>query len=432
MKLSKVTVSAIFLLFTSIILSAQNVNEAQLLILNGEYQKAIDILQKTDKDSNASLLLANAFENIGRYDSSSVYYVKALEKDSLNVSTLKGLARSYSALGFIGKATSSIAEAVRLDSLDVSTRLMYANILKKGNSSEDALEQYKWLVRYDSTNSYYWEIFADCAISINDYISAVIAYSNSLSLNQKNLPLCVKYYKTLIAMQYPKDTIYKLVNQRVENIDSNYVPLLQIKGKLEIDLDKYKMAYSTFSRIENLGDSSFFTLKYLGISLFHNDYYYQADDVLSKAYAMDSSDAFMNFVYAKAMLQIGDRQKAIGVADNVLHSFDQNYALLALIYELKGDIYFGNQDYKKAEENYLTMLKYSSDDESTLYKMCGFYYQQKDVYKTKDFAEKYLKLVDEKYAQDTAKLRELQSRANFFLNKSKVEIFFLDKLPETH
>ncbi|HQG73019.1 MAG TPA: hypothetical protein PLF53_08880, partial [Tenuifilum sp.] len=80
-------------------------------------------------------------------------------------------------------------------------------------------------------------------------------------------------------------------------VDSTYMPILMLKGKVESDMKKYSQAEITFTRIASLGDSSFFTLKNLAIAKHSNGSYLEAENLFIKAYEMDSTDFLLNFVY---------------------------------------------------------------------------------------------------------------------------------------
>ncbi|BDX39334.1 hypothetical protein CYCD_26890 [Tenuifilaceae bacterium CYCD] len=365
------------------------------------------------------------YENIGRYDSASFAYKRAMELDSTYIPALKGYARSLYSYGNITMAKKQYEKILKLDSLCINTRLQYANVLKREGDYAKAFFNYCWLTNYDSTNFYFWDQRADCSAQLNNFLDAINSYDCAISLNKQNLDIVVKYLKLLNQLQVPTEDIVAEADSALE-VDSLYIPLLKLKGKLFADQKKYKQSYDIFNKIYEMGDSSFFTLKYLGISKYSTGLYYQSIPDFEKAFERDSSDSFMNFVYSSSLFQIGDRKQALKIVDYTERMLTPDSSLVAVIYDLKGDINFENRDYSSAIECYEKAQNYSKSENEFIFKIGRSYYSAKDYTTSTKYLKDYLAKVDD--GTEKSKSSSNIWLAKHFLEKIKEENFFRDTL----
>ncbi|MGE0076657.1 MAG: tetratricopeptide repeat protein [Bacteroidales bacterium] len=401
--------------------------KVEVAISEGDYNKALLLLNQSSQDKTLRYfqLKGIVYENIGRYDSSSIAYRNAMEFDSAYIPAIKGYARSLYSYGNIKLAKKEYEEILKLDSLCVNTRLQYATVLKKEGDYAKAFFNYCWLTNYDSTNFYFWDQRADCATQVNNYLDAINSYNIAISLNKQNLDIVVKYVKLLISLQVPTEDLITEVDSALK-VDSLYVPLLKIKGKLYADQKKYKKSLEVFTTVYELGDSSFFTSKYLGINKYSTGLYYQSIPDFERAFKRDSSDSFLNFVYSSALFQIGDRNKALKVANFTENMLTPDSSLVAVIYDLKGDINFENRDYTLAVECYDKAQKYSNGNMDFVFKIGKTYFQMKDYSTSMKYLNDYLEKVDD--GSEKSKSRSNIWLAKHYIDKIKEENFFRDTI----
>ncbi len=399
----------------------------EIALSEGDYNRALTLLK--DNQQNNSLLYNQLkgiiYENIGRYDSASISYKRAIDIDSTYLPAHKGYARSLYSFGNIKVAKKQYEKILMIDSLCINTRLQYANVLKKENNYAKAFFNYCWLTNYDSTNFYFWDQRADCSAQLNNFLDAINSYDYAISLNRQNLDIVVKYLKLLIPLQVPTEDIMAEADSALK-VDSLNIPILKLKGKLFADQKKYKQSYDIFNRVYEMGDSSFFTLKYLGISKYSTGLFYQSIPDFEKAFECDSSDSFMNFVYSSSLFQIGDRKQALKIANYTERMLTPDSSLVAVIYDLKGDINFENRDYNLAVECYEKAQNYSKNENEFIFKIGRSYYSSKDYTTSTKYLKDYLAKVDD--GSEKSKSRSNIWLAKHFLEKIKEENFFRDTL----
>jgi len=399
----------------------------EIALSEGDYNRALTLLKDNQQASSLryNQLKGIIYENIGRYDSASIAYKRAIELDSTYIPANKGYARSLYSFGNIKVARKQYEKILRLDSLCINTRLQYANVLKKEGDYAKAFFNYCWLTNFDSTNFYFWDQRADCAAQINNYLDAINSYSIAIELNRQNLDIVVKYVKLLVQLQVPTEDILAEADSALK-VDSLYVPLLKLKGKLFADQKKYKKSLEIFTKVYELGDSSFFTSKYLGINKYSTGLYYQSIPDFERAFLRDSSDSFLNFVYSSALFQIGDRKVAMKVLDYTERMLMPDSSLIAVIYDLKGDIFNDNRDYKSAIESYGKAQVYSKGKEDFLFKIGKTYYHAKDFTMALNYLQDYVTKI--KGGDKDANSRSFYWRAKHYIDVIKEENFFRDTI----
>ncbi len=399
----------------------------EIALSEGDYNRALTLLKDNQQKNTLryNQLKGIVYENIGRYDSASLAYKRAIDLDSTYIPAHKGYARSLYSFGNIKVAKKQYEKILRLDSLCINTRLQYANVLKKEGDYAKAFFNYCWLTNYDSTNFYFWEQRAECEVMLGDYLHAINSYDNAISLNRQNLDIVVKYLKLLIQLRVPTEDVMVEADSALR-VDSLYVPLLKLKGKLYADQKKYEKSLEIFTKVYELNDSSFFTLKYLGINKYSTGLYYQSIPDFEKAFERDSSDSFMNFVYSSSLFQIGDRKQALKIADYTERMLTPDSSFVAVIYDLKGDINLENRDYTLAIKCYEKAQNYSKNENEFIFKIGKSYYSAKDYTTSTKYLKDYLAKVDD--GSEKSKSSSNIWLAKHFLEKIKEENFFRDTL----
>lgn len=258
---------------------------------------------------------------------------------------------------------------------------------------------------------------------LGNYLHAINSYDNAIAFNRQNLDIVVKYVKLLIQLKVPTEDIMAEADSALR-IDSLYIPLLKLKGKLFADQKKYKKSLEIFTKVHELGDSSFFTLKYLGINKYSTGLYYQSIPDFEKAFERDSSDSFMNFVYSSSLFQIGDRKVAMKVLDYTERMLMPDSSLIAVIYDLKGDIFNDNRDYKLAIESYGKAQGYSKGKEDFLFKIGKSYYEAKDYAAALPYFEDYVTKLSG--GDKKANASSFLWSAKYYIDRIKEENFFRD------
>jgi tetratricopeptide (TPR) repeat protein len=413
------------LVIFSTLLFGQANNEILTNFAFGRYSEVIEQINKQEQNTELLQLKAMAFEGLKLYDSAITCYQNLYSADSLWA--LKGLARCYENAGNPTKAIEVYNKILSVDSTNQQLRLNYALLLKKSLYDNQALQQFKTLVGLDSTNAKYWDLLGDQYKKMKLNIEATTAYYNANNINPNDIEVATKYYKMLTISNVPAPIVYEMVLETYQK-DSTYLPLLMLKGKLESDMKKYSSSLKTFTQITTLGDSSFFTLKYYGMALHAEGYYFDAESILKKAYSLDSSDYLLNFVYAKTLTNIGESDLAVNILKRTIKNLYPPNDLIATFYESIGDVYKMRSKYNLAEKNYLKAMELNKKNElDCLSKLLQCKLNQKDYISADEIVSKYDSIATLTYANDSDQLSRAKQKVKYFKNMIKYEQFFMDE-----
>jgi tetratricopeptide (TPR) repeat protein len=428
---------AIILSATSISLYPQmaqdtSIVNAEMEMLMGNYSKALAIIQhqqhKMGINERWLQLKALAFENLNQFDSAENIYGRILEYNEKNIDAIRGLARTYSALGRVTAARAEWERVLKVDSLDRSSRLSYARLLKRESDYSNAINQFQCLIQADSCNFSHWEQIGDCAVGLGKADVAYEAYDNAFNCNPANAPLAAKYLQFIIKAGAPPWIVLP-VAEKVIQADSTYVPLMRMKGYVFYFYFKdYPSAQKWFEKAYEMGDTSKFTTKHLGISLYNNGYFTKASEIMAQAFASDSTDRMLNYVLAKAYIDIGERFKALELLNLNEFLILPDTLELSVIYATRGELHSRALEYQLAINNYEKAFELDPKSVSYLLRIGESYYGLKQFKVAlgyfEDFLAKSEALSKKKSKED--KLAE-NARANFYIERIKKELFFLDE-----
>lgn len=408
------------ILSTAINVAAQDVedNNVQSAILQGDYAAALRSLDTMDINKSASYNFYKgvAYESMGRFDSAAAAYTRSLQLNPAQAAAIKGLARSYSTTNSVKPAMASYKRVLEMDSTCVATRLQYATLLRKERKLGEAMEQYAWLIKHDSTNYYFWELAGDCSHQSGLSQFATHYLFHAYRLNPTNLALVNKYGLMLRMLNTPPRLIRPIIEEAL-TIDSTYFPLLELLGKMYIDEKNYPKAEEIYAKAYRMGDTtSRVVYKYLGISMFNNSRSLPATlRQLERAYRMDSTDVFCNYYYAQTLLRCNEFKSAIAVIDHTKNILYPDPTTATSFCELRGDINAQIFNYSQALSDYNEALTHSPNKASLMYKLGWYNRNNQDPDKALTYIAKYMELVDTDTAIAQSKRQEKMEQAQRLL-----------------
>jgi tetratricopeptide (TPR) repeat protein len=407
-------------------------NIPQLLEFNDnqvDEQKKIEQLKQSIRidSTNTQLLLSLGaiWESQMQYDSAAVVYQKSVDLDSTCIPCHHRLAGVMASKGMVKLAIGQYNKTIELDSMNISARSQMARLLKRENNFREALDHFYWLITNDSTNFYLWEQVGDCSMRIDSVANAIGAYSISFQLNSANMPLAVKLINGYMQSGIPPMFIFPVAHTALQH-DSTYVPIVRATGYLHFLSQDYKNSEDWFTKAYNLKDSTRFTFKFLGISKYHNGSFTNSANFLEKAFAMDTTDVALNFVLAKSLIEIGERQRAIDVLNLTERILTPDNYEMAMIYSTRADSYIRSSKNNEAIAELTMALKFTPDQHDFVYEIAMCYYRLKELNNARESFIEYINKAESK-AETRTKKNKISS-AKHFLQKIEKDLFFKDEL----
>jgi tetratricopeptide (TPR) repeat protein len=329
------------------------------------------------------------------------------------------------ARGMIKEAIGLYNMTLSLDSTNSIARIQLARLLKRESRFRESLQHFEWLLKNDTTNFYLWEQVGDCSMRIDSIGKGLQSYNKSFELNSANMPMAVKLINALLQTGMPPMFYIEIANAALEH-DSTYVPLIRAKGYLHFLSQDYQNSELWFSKAYELADSSKFTLKFLGISKFHKGSFYSSIFFLEKAYMIDTTDKALNFVYAKSLIEIGERNKAIEILDLTEKVITPSNEELGILYATKADAYFRGQVYANAIEQFTKAFELNPNQLEYLFEIGICHFNSNNLSTSLSVLNRFLLLAEVEQPIKVSTSRRISS-AKLFITKIEKELFFLDQ-----
>jgi tetratricopeptide (TPR) repeat protein len=359
-----------------------------------------------------------------QYDSASIAYRNAIEVDSSCMHCKQRLAGVMSSKGMVKPAIKLYYQVLLFDSTNTIARSQLARLLKRESLFAEAIGHFTWMVEKDTLNSFLWEQIGDCASKLGNFPLTWQSYSTSFSLNSANMPLASKLIQLCIQSQLPTVIAHPIADRALDQ-DSTYIPIIRQKGYLYFMDENYRVAEKSFEKAYSYGDTSRFTMKFYGISLSNNGFYLKSSFFLEKAFAFDSTDRPLNYQLAKALIEVGERPRAIEILNLTERLIAPNPHELSFLFATRADAYNRGQNYQKAIEQYHKAIEFSPDQLEYLFEIALCHYQLKEFQKAKVVFNQYIDCILSDQHAESKKNRV--GSANYFIKQIDKHLFFNDE-----
>ena len=410
----------------------------------GEIRKAMDaydyetpILQiaPVAGDSVLTPLRAQALKAMNRHAEALKEWNSLLKEDSTNTKVLIELAECYRSTNRGDQASLCYEKAVTLQpenkffrQQQIRTLLAMENYEAARDASHAWLERdtvsatgYKYLgmayegMALDDPNVLANAFFAYNAAYRRDSLDGqTVAHIASIFNNNNQFADAVNVTET-----------YRLTDTL--NVDVN-----RQNAKAYCMLKDYKRAVSRYDALKAMGDRSFTTLYYLGISHYGDNWPYGAQENLLEAHKKNPNDVNVLYYLAKSCARTSWKEEGVEFMEKALELASPQDSTLARLYDglLECYDFLPKADpYKKIE---LIKKVYSYNKKYTLYyKIADIYDRQKDYVNAVHYYEKYMALVpkDKQVALDDEgnpmpEIDTMYQKARRRVEKIKVEDFF--------
>jgi len=171
---------------------------------------------------------------------------------------------------------------------DEQVQLNAASVFTTTEEYPLAINIYAKIFAKDTANAYIARCLAKCYDNIKDIPQAINFYKRTVALNPSDL-LSANRLCNIYIEQNKLDSALA-VTESYRKIDSTNQRINSTNAYIYFLKKNYPEANTRFSQCYANNDSSFFTMKYFGISLFTEQKYDEAKQVLETAYRQDTTD----------------------------------------------------------------------------------------------------------------------------------------------
>ena len=425
----------LLLVILPLCMNAQTEEEIRKALDAYDYETPIQQIAPVVGDSVLTPLRAQALKAMNRHAEALKEWNSLLKEDSTNTKVLIELAECYRSTNRGDQASLCYEKAVTLQpenkyfrQQQIRTLLAMENYEAARDASHAWLERdtvsatgYKYLgmayegMALDDPNVLANAFFAYNAAYRRDSLDGqTVAHIASIFNNNNQFADAVNVTET-----------YRLTDTL--NVDVN-----RQNAKAYCMLKDYKRAVSRYDALKAMGDRSFTTLYYLGISHYGDNWPYGAQENLLEAHKKNPNDVNVLYYLAKSCARTSWKEEGVEYMEKALELASPQDSTLARLYDglLECYDFLPKADpYKKIE---LIKKVYSYNKKYTLYyKIADIYDRQKDYVNAVHYYEKYMALVpkDKQVALDDEgnpmpEIDTMYQKARRRVEKIKVEDFF--------
>lgn len=320
-------------------------------------------LQPADTaDFSKMYLLGQAYEGLLRYQKAYNCYMRCYAVDSTRTDMLNTLARIAWQLGKGNEAEMYYKQVLRQDSTDFYANYQLARLYVQLENPKMALAYYDYLLERDPENAVILRAKGDCYTNIKDsLIEAKRCYQKAFLLNVENASLASTLINVLLNLYDPELNSYLEEARIVCDIALPYNPrnktLRQRDAMIYYMLKEYTLANIVYTSLLADQDSSFTTLKFAGISRYHAKQWYDAAEVLGKAYEQDPTACDLCLLLGISIGRTYDPQAAFDYFDLAEECLVPDPSLLELLTQFRAEMYLKTGDCDKGSALYYQLWK---------------------------------------------------------------------------
>ena len=400
-----------------------------------DYETPIAQIASACGDSLLTPLRAQALKAMNRYPEALKEWNSLLKADSTDTKILIELAECYRQINRADQASICYAKVVSLQPENKFFRQQQIRSLLASEKYEAARDaSHAWLER-DTVSAtgykYLGMAYEGMVIENPDALgNAFMAYNAAYrrdSLDGQTVAHIAAIFNdnNQFADAVAVTETYRLSD--TTNIDVN-----RQNAKAYCMLKEYKTAVSRYEALKSMGDRSFTTLYYLGISHYGDNWPYGAQENLLEAHKKNPSDVNVLYYLAKSCARTSWKKEGVEYMNKAFDIVVPEDSLMARLYDglLECYRYYPKADpYEKIEvlkEAYPYTKKYT-----LFFQIAEIYDRQKDYTNAVYYYEKYMALVpkNKQVALDDESnpipdVQTMYQKARRRVEKIKVEDFF--------
>ena len=415
--------------------NAQTEGEIRKAMDAYDYETPIVQIAPVAGDSILTPLRAQALKAMGRHAEAWKEWNSLLDMDSTNTKVLIELAECYRLTGRSDQAAICYGKAVSLQPENKYFRQQYIRTLLATENYETARDaSHAWLERdtvsatgYKFLGMAYEGMAVDDAETIQYAFFAYNAAYRRDSLDGQTVAHIAAIFNNnnQFADAVNVTETYRLTDTL--NIDVN-----RQNAKAYCMLKEYKTSVNRYEALKAMGDRSFTTLYYLGISQYCDNWPYGARDNLLEAHKKNPMDVNVLYYLAKACARSSWKEEGVAYMNKAFDIVVPTDSMMTRLYDGLLECYRFHtkaDPYEKIEvmkEAYPYTKKYT-----LFYQIAEIYDYQKDYANAVHYYEKYMALVpkNKQVALDNEgnplpNVDTMYQKARRRVEKIKVEDFF--------
>ncbi|MGW8314904.1 MAG: tetratricopeptide repeat protein [Bacteroidales bacterium] len=338
----------------------------------GNYEEVIRMsgenLARGDSSFNQYYLQALSQAQLGRTGQAAATLERACLQFPEEISLRKLLAKQYFDAGAYLKADSLYTSFVGTDSTDLSSWLKLAEIASDRQDYKTSIERLHQALELDTTNLEGLMLIGD-VLTRKDDSTATLYYQRALHLYPDNQQTAYALANWDLRLDKPLKAV--MVCEQILRKDSMNIRFLKLMGFSLYRGGKPHDAIEHLEKAADLGDSTTFTYKYLGISKYMTMDFPGAIPPLETAVQKDSVDADTQFFLGASLATTTRKEEAMSHFEKALELMQPDPAAIAKIYAEQGNLLRLDMKYEAAYDRYRMSWEADTTQPIQLYYMAS-------------------------------------------------------------
>lgn len=397
----------LLLLFFSLDIMAQKSDIAKLLE-QFRYREALQLLQNQPENADNLRLKAVCYEKLYDFVNATQAYRQVLALHPNDLNTTIALAEVTAQSGDANTSLNYWIDATRISPNNLHLKIKRTQAFYRAAKWTETIESANEVFREDSVPTLLRWV-GDAYKSQRDVILANDYYSEALRKNPSDYlalgKLC-DYYYSLEEKGY--DTLKIMTDKYLKEVDSTQTLIGQFNGMALYSKGEFSKAVDRLSQNVALGDSSYTTLYFLGMSCFAQNHYYRSADWLGKAYELNNKDINLLYYYATSLVKTKNPKLGLTLLDKALDRIAKMEELKLRTYSAIAEGYEKLREYKNAINTYQKLYSLNPDDKQILFQIGRAYEEQKDGKNAIAYYERFLKTAPKDKKYDEASFENLK------------------------
>ncbi|MBE6276098.1 MAG: hypothetical protein E7096_07115 [Bacteroides sp.] len=362
-----------------------------------DYETPISCIAPACGDSVLTPLRAKALRAMNRYAEALKEWNSLLKADSTDVKTLIELGDCYRLVNRSDQAAICYEKSVAIRPENTFFRQQYIRTLL-------AIEDYKkardashaWLAEDTlSATGYKYLGMAYEGIAMsdpNELTNAFLAYNVSYRLDSLDGQTVAHIAAIFNNNNQFADAVDVTETYRLS--DTLRVDVNRQNAKAYCMLKDYKMAVKRYEALKAMGDRSFTTLYYLGISHYGDNWVYGAQENLLEAHKKNPNDVNVLYYLAKASSRSSWKKEGVEYMEKAMELVVPTDSMMVRLYDGLAECYKSNGDLDEHIKALQQLYKLNKDY-YIFYQIAQVYEWRRDDANAIYFYEKFMKLVPE-------------------------------------
>lgn len=416
-------------------LFAQMNDEVHQAMDNYDYETVISLIAPNSQDSASVVTRVQALKAMNRYNEAIMELNSLLTPDSTNTKILIDLAECYKLTGNSRKAAGCYRKASEQQPENKYFRLQNIRSLLAAEDYEAARTAcHGWLER-DTCSATGFKFLGQAYEGMQDLSSAFFSYNAAYRRDSLDDQTVARIANIFNNNNQFADAV--MVSERYLLTDTTSIDVIRQNAKAYCLTGDYKKAIERYESLKRLGDRSFMTYFYLGVSYYGDNWFYGSYENLLEAYRLNPTDVNLLYYFGKSAARTSWKKEGAEYMEEAVRIATPADSLLIRLQKGLIECYkYSGETSKKIAA--MEKLYQMNRDYKLFYQIANDYDWAKEYKKAVTYYEKYMTLAPKEerepiYDQDGKLVEDAVTtfqRAERRVNKIKAEDFFKNGAPD--